>query len=83
MIREFLGEVFKCPHTWRRMTSERDYGRHGSPHWGCYGGCEQEICKLCGITRVVRGWQQWKYELDDAVSRVGYLMNTEPPKDTK
>jgi hypothetical protein len=67
-------------HSWRRMTSEQDYGNGSSPHWGSYTGRAEQICKICGITRSTMTWQKWKYELDDAQKRVQYLLDTEPSK---
>lgn len=67
-----------CPHWWRRMTSDKDYANSWSPHWGEYHGVEEEICRVCRTTREVRGWQAWRYELDDAEKRVQYLRSTEP-----
>jgi hypothetical protein len=68
-----------CPHFWREMTGEQDYGRFG-PHWGNYKGYREEICRVCGVTRRAQPWQAWKYELDDAKKRVEYLLSVEPKK---
>lgn len=68
-----------CPHWWRRMTSEQDYGRFG-PNWGAYHGVDEEICRICGTKREVIGWQAWKFKLDDAEEQVQYLRDTEPRK---
>ena len=62
------------------MMSEQDYGKFG-PHFGNYHGFPEEICRLCGITREVRGWQKWKYEFDAAEQHVQYLRDTEPSPD--
>ncbi len=70
--------LFKHEHSWRRMTGKEDYGNPRSRHWGRYTGSEQEICKGCGITRYVQGWQAWKYQLDDAERQVKYLKEIEP-----
>lgn len=79
MILGLLRKIAAHHHSWRRMTGEQDYGKYG-PHFGGYHGVEEEICRLCGITREVRGWQAWKYELDDAEKRVQYLRDTEPQR---
>jgi hypothetical protein len=75
-----LFKVLPHQHSWRRLTSEEDYGNARSRHWGGYTGCEQEECRTCGIVRYVQGWQSWRYELDDAERRVAYLKSTEPER---
>lgn len=70
----------ECAHAWRRMTAEQDYGVWG-PNWGEYKGFPEEICTKCKIKRRVRGWQEWRYELDDAEKRVEYLKSTEPSRE--
>ena len=63
------------------MTSKEDYANSFSSHWGEYKGYEEEICRICGITRKCQTWQAWRYELDDAEKRVAYLKSIEPKRD--
>jgi hypothetical protein len=69
-----------CPHWWRRMTGKSDYGHWLSRHWGNYHGIPEQECRICGLVRQVRGWQAWRYEVDDAERRLGFLRSTEPEK---
>ena len=69
-----------CPHYWRIMTSEKDYGNGFSPDFGGYTGSTQEKCIICRVKRQAQSWNAWKHELDRAESRVKYLKDIEPRK---